>query len=392
MDPLENISDELLSSDGHVTRVVDDYEIVAWLARKRRVSVDVSDRTDRIPRTLSLRTSRGARRTRLGAPAFDRALELSAPEPWALAVFGQSTRRLVKVMVERWGAVVESGTIRLSYAGAGVLPRAEILRTVRAALELARSLSIAPDAIPPALTENARSDPEPHLRERALRALVAEYPEPAVEACRRALTDPEPAVRLIAALSLEVDPTVEATLAELATAWSIAPEIRIDAFERFLEVAAGDAMPVLERALADPVLAERAVHATVRFADPGWTDFLAEVAGDCDDRLRTAIALVLADLGHPKAEVLLLSVPPSSATVVRLAELGSARAIPLLRRVASREARDAIARIRARVGELDGHLAIVGGEQDARGALSEAEAGKISINPGAVSDPRDRRD
>jgi hypothetical protein len=365
--------------DARAHRVVDQYEVVTVLERdRRRVTVEVADLGDRIPRTLSLRRSRGGRRMVVGAPAFDRALELSAPEPWALAVFKQSTRTLAQVMVERWGALIESGLVKLVHASGSRTHDADVLRTVMAAMDLSRALSIAAEQIPEALATNAAEDPEPNFRLRALSVLVEEFPDRSLDACRRALTDPEPASRLVAALTLPPDPTVEGVLANLATSWAITGDIRVDAFERFLEVAA-EPIPVLERALADPVLAERAVHATVRFSDPGWTDFLADVAADCDVRLRTAIALVLSELRHPRAEALLLAVPLGAQAIDRLGEMGTVRALPVLKQVGSKEARAAIERIKARVGNVEGHVALVD-DEDRGGALSEADSGRVSLS------------
>jgi HEAT repeat protein len=366
------------AKDARIFRTIDDYQVVVSLERNRkRAAAEVSDRGERIPRTLSLHRSRGRRRTTIGAPTFDQALELSAPEAWALAIFTPGTRSLVQVMVERWGAVVESGTIKLGHSAVGPVPDSEVLRTLRAALDLARTLSIMPERIAPALARNAAEDPEPRLRERALALLVDRHQELATDACRRALADPEPRVRLIAASSLPADQPVVSALAELATNWGIDPEIRTEAFERFLEIA-DEPMAVLERALADPILAERAVYATCRFAEPSWMDFLAEVSSDCDARLRAAIALVLADLGHARAEALLLEVPRAPGAVERLAEMGTARAIPVLRAMGSRAAEDAIARIKERTGDLSGHVALIEAE-DNRGALSQTEAGRLSL-------------
>src|SRR5687767_15325540 len=104
VDPLDSISAELANlleaqpdREARVARVVDGYEVIATIDRdRRRVTTEVADRAERIPRNLSLHRSRGGRRTPIGAPSFDHALELKAPEAWALAIFKQSTRTLVQ--------------------------------------------------------------------------------------------------------------------------------------------------------------------------------------------------------------------------------------------------------------------------------------------------------
>lgn len=380
--------------DARIVQTVDGYEIVAVLERgRRRVVVEITDRRERIPRTLSLHRSRGHRRTTVGAPSFDRAVELSAPDPWALAVFDQKTRHLVQIMVERWGATVEAGRIKHSLGGGGPTPDREVKRTLRAAMDLARALSVEPERIPERLAENAVEDPEPHLRERALTLLVERHPERAPVPCSVCLDDTEPAVRLVAASALahfaeweaavdseawppESRAAVEGCLAELATNWNIEPEIRLKAFDRFVEVS-DTPLVVLERALADPVLAERAVYATNRITDPGWLDLLFEIYPDCDETLQLAIAVALADAGYPRAELLLLDVAQAPGVAERLAEIGTARAIPVLKNVGTKEAKAAIERIKARVGDLSGNMALA--EDRTVGAVSEADAGQVSM-------------
>jgi HEAT repeat protein len=228
------------------------------------------------------------------------------------------------------------------------------------------------------LLKRATQDPEPRLREQALAELCELSRELAAEACRAALKDPEPRVRLTAASALPADPQVEGVLAELATSWAVEPELRMEAFDRYLTVAERP-LSVMERALADPVLAERAVYATSRFAEPGWLDLLAEVFADCDAQLKAAIAIVFSDLGHAKAEELLLEVPQASGVAERLAEIGTARAIPVLKRIGTMQSIEAIARIRERAGDLAGHVALVEPE-DRSGALSEVDAGRLSLD------------
>ena len=58
--------------------------------------------------------------------------------------------------------------------------------------------------------------------------------------------------------------------------------------------------------------------------------------------------------------------------------MGTARAIPVLRQLRTKESLAAIARIRDRVGALEGHVAIVDAE-DRTGALSQTDAGRLSL-------------
>ena len=59
--------------------------------------------------------------------------------------------------------------------------------------------------------------------------------------------------------------------------------------------------------------------------------------------------------------------------------MGSVRAIPVLRGVASRAARDAIERIKAKSGDLGDRIGLVE-DEDRSGALSQTEAGRLSLD------------
>jgi HEAT repeat protein len=381
-DPIEAVAAELFAGDqdrSEASAVVDGFRISAVIEPGRaRVAVEVT--APGIPETTSLwRRGRSAEATPIGSPAFDRAIEVVGDEAWALAVLRHETRRLAQIMIDRWGATVVRGRVLYAHETAKLSP-AEVIRTMRAALDLARALSMPEAAIPDALAENAIDDPDPGFRERALGCLARIAPSRTPAVARIALDDPEPRVRLVAALALSNalgGGIVTSALSELAATWGHPPEVRVRAFDRLVEL--GPPIDVLERALADPILAERAAEAAKTVGDPSFVELLIDLFDDAGSDLRRTIAFVLADLEHPRAERILLEVAASKGAAERLGRIGTVRSLAVLKRLGTPEASAAIRAITSRTGDVTGDLALV--DDDRAGALSPAPSGRLSFDP-----------
>ena len=282
--------------------------------------------------------------------------------------------------------------------GYGQLP---IAMSIRDRLErLARwarhSESEAP-TIQERLAEKAMHNPDADTRFRALRALRTCYPssEAARHARRAGLDDPAPAVRVEAATRL--GPEGVQTLAAVVRDTRIAGRIRVRAMDR---LAAETPKEVLRRVLFDVAFDPHhdvsigALNRLSTCADDMTAGRIIAMARfrELDAEPMVALANFLGARGGDDAAELclsLLQVRSEPQVIVAAAEAAieigphvAARAMTILkdrpRLHGTREARRALDRLRAAIGDSGrGGLAFTGPE-DGRLSVSEAEKGSVS--------------
>lgn len=137
----------------------------------------------------------------VGLPAFDARYLLKAADPAdLLSRLGARGRDALDRGVGHHGGQVKNGAITIRSKGRLKDP-GQISDQIDAALELASALSDHPGHHADALLRHAFEDPDPRYRHRCLRMLFQDYPRSGAgqEGLRRALIDPSPAVRFLAA-------------------------------------------------------------------------------------------------------------------------------------------------------------------------------------------------
>lgn len=347
------------------------------------------DCADRIPGGIQLTAERpwlGVTKALIGEDVqigdgeFDAAVNVSGPEPIAVAFLGQEARTSIRELIAAGGSV-QQGCIRLDIKG-DMSGRGEIRRAVEWLLELVSGLPHG--TVLQRHCANATGDRYPGVRLRNLRLLAEKFraTEEAKSAALAALADPEPAVRLFAATFVKGGQGLAVLKALLEDA-DISDDLRADAVR-----AAG--------ASRDPSLLG-AVYALVPRRDPA----LAE-----------AVAAALGQFGGADAEHSLLRLMSRDAMEVKRAAatalglLGTVSAVEPLLQLAREGplkeiARDAVRRIQARLGgEAEaGRLSIAAQDAAAGGLSIAADGGELSVAPdetssGSASEgapaPRDR--
>jgi HEAT repeat protein len=311
------------------------------------------------------------------------------PERLALMLLDTETRRLADALAEAgWLAHLhEDGRLEVQVTAKDVPER--IAEALDVTLELARRLR-GSDELPARLARTVRADPLGDLRLRSLQALLETFPRSphARDAASAALQDPRAEVRLHAALVLGSEG--RAVLEELACSERTPDEAAARALR---EVGRGLAVPrlveLLGRARRAPKLATvgACIESLGRAGDPGAAAALAPLLDSGNEEQAAAAARALAEVGGPAAESPLLArvatatASPLVVEVVRaLGRVGSAAAVPLLRRAGerledgevSRAALQAIAEIQSRLTDAaPGQL-----------SLSSADAGQVSLAGG----------
>jgi hypothetical protein len=150
---------------------------------------------------LTIRTQ-GTSGLETGDPVFDRTFRVAGPRAAVLAAMSAATRRALLQLAQRgevrsWTVGVAAGTLRLD-----VIAQGSPVEVARAALAVAALLA-EPADVPAGLLDNVRRDPQPGARLQSLRALRRDHAgqESTAAAVSSALLDPDPEVRLEAALA-----------------------------------------------------------------------------------------------------------------------------------------------------------------------------------------------
>lgn len=339
---------------------------------------------------LGPRLHRGAE---IGDPEFDPRFVVSGDAATSAVVLGLAVRtQLVRVARSGYRVHVASGVLRLHVSKR---PRLDaVLDPVQVASQLAGALC---DALggPGALAAHLDTEPHPRVRAWQLRMLLLHHPAPAVaEGVARALSDPDPEVRLVAGRHARNVDTLCDVISEEA---AIPLRLRRQALEAMVTISRAALLRGVEAALAGPeapglaeAVGEAVVQARLGEATEAILTFLRRSHGSGTGILLPA----LADVGDHRAlgqleEALAVEHAPTQRHAIRgLARIGTVSAVPALRRLAgrrlamtalSREARQAIKAIQERVRNAEpGGLTVA--ELGSRGELSEAPLdGGVSV-------------
>jgi HEAT repeat protein len=304
-----------------------------------------------------------------GDEAFDAAVNVSGPEPIAVAFLGQEARTSVSELLAAGGSV-RQGCIHLESKGA-MSGEGDI----RWAAELLLGLvSVLPGGtMLEHVLANATGDGNPGVRLRNLKLLAEKFrsEEETKRAALAALADPEPAIRLFAATFVKGGQGL-AVLKELLENAAVPDDVRVDA-----------------------------VRAAGASRDPALLELLYALVPKRDPALAAAVATALGQLGKAEAETSLLRLMSRESTEVKRAAaaalglLGTVRAVePLLQLAAGplgETARDAVRRIQARLGgdAQAGRLSVAAQDAAAGGLSIAAEGGELSVaeDDKAAEDP-----
>jgi HEAT repeat protein len=324
-----------------------------------RVTVDTRDR---IPKWIELRAEAAwsgvakvftGEDILTGDQEFDAAVNVSGQEPVAAALLGEQTRRSVRRLISSGGGV-RQGCLYLEKEGRMSEP-GEIRDAVGMLVKFASDLPAGKPA--ERLLANATSDRIPGVRLQNLRLLDKWFrtEEETRRGAERALSDPEPSIRLLAA-----------TL-----------------------VPAGQGAPVLKGLLEDPAIADDVLRDAVRAAgaakDASLLAPLYALVPRHDPALAEAVATALGQLGDAEAENALLrllgrdDVEVKRAAAAALGLVGTIRAVePLLllaKGPVAGTARDAVRRIQAKLGDAESGRLSIAEQEAAVGGLSIAAGG-----------------
>jgi hypothetical protein len=346
----------------------------------------------------------------IGDEGFDARVELPNMDARACAALSADAREQLRPLIELGGSV-QQGQIRYEVAYSEAQDRRWLIVQLGALAELAELLSVSRESVHDRLSENALRDPSAGVRLRNLCFLVeptTRTPRALLESTARALlTDPDSAVRLLAAAQLgpEGGPVFLALLSDPDRE----AESRIEAL-RALDASGALGPELLERVLrTEPTeLVCETLSIIARRCLSGLSAQVVACTHSSDEKVREAAATALGRVAAPGVEQALLRLlsDPSAevqrASAESLAAVGSVRAVePLLplaegvgRAQLRRAARAAIGRIQGRLGNVEaGRVSLTEGHE-LSGAVDvlgpeAAQGGELSL-PGdrAVSRPR----
>lgn len=163
-----------------------------------RITVEPEDLSRKL--FVASRASRTARRSSgIGDPSFDAAFYCVGRDPDFVAALDRATRSSLLRLRGR----IQIAAGRVTHHAPGLFgDPAALAARVLAVTEIAQALVVIPTV--EVLAARATQDPEPRVREMALRHLTRDAPDQAVTTatCRRALADPDASVRARAAIHL----------------------------------------------------------------------------------------------------------------------------------------------------------------------------------------------
>lgn len=349
------------------------------------------------------RRLRGAREIEVGDAPFDAAFALSGVPAHVRARLDAKTRALLL----RLDQVLEDLRVteqELTCHVALHLAQPELTHLLRSLLELAEGLTDQA-GVPARLAAIVRADPLPEVRMQCLLTLVRECADHAAtrQVLGEACVDAHPQVRLRAAMALGERGTE--TLLALARDGDVTDELSARAVRALGQRGAASWLKLLKGALAAERF-ETARACIARLGESAQAEAVAPLGALVTTR-STALAAAAADalgaLGRPEAEGPLVaalrrdSEPLAAAAARALGRCASVAVVPELRaldqrpheRDTRRAAREAIARIQARVsGATPGQVSLATADAG-RLSLMTGEAGQVTLAPpnGEASPP-----
>jgi hypothetical protein len=342
--------------------------------------------------------ARGDLPVETGDGPFDRALYVRGRPLVARALLDAQTRALALAAIGGGSlgrdAIVgfAGGLLTAELAGEWSEDTRQRVEGARGLVALAHRLEES-DAEEERLSRVARTDPLPRVRELALETLVEAAPgHTATEkALRRACDDPDPALRLRAAL-LCGGKAGRRTLHALAGRGDVPDEVSaaaVDELEGQLSV--DDLRAMLATAPRGRAKTDAAIVRALAKRGPGVAPALVAAFPRFDDDVAAAAAEALEAAGSPEAEDALIAAAARPDAAVRVAvahalgALGSVRSVPVLRELEGdggavlRAAREAVVAIQSRIDHAStGQLALADG---GAGEVSLAEGdGRVSLD------------
>jgi HEAT repeat protein len=336
-----------------------------------------------------------------GDEAFDQALYVRGQALVARALLDADTRALCLAAIcgrtlGRGAAVaVAEGVLSAELAGEWSEDTPQRVEGARVLVALAHRLE-EPDAKEERLSRIARTDALPRVRQLALETLADAAPahELTGRALRRACDDPDPAIRLRAALLAGGKPARRA-LRALAERTDVPDEVSATTVDEIGgRMAVADLGAMLGSALrARPKTDLAAVRALARGGPAVVPTLVAALPRLADDAVAAA-AEVLRAIGVRGAESALIAAVARPDATVRIAvahalgALGSVRAVPVLRGLEA-DGGDVRSAARAAVAAIQSRL---GGASSGQLALAEPDGGHLALAEGdgrLTLDPRD---
>ncbi len=330
----------------------------------------------------------GVREIEIGDESFDKAFFVDGPTQLVFALLDAHVRRRLLSANEMSRLEIARGELRAEMYDSEV--SAVLFLFLDAGRRIARPIDLGR-----CLAANAQLDPEPGVRLRNLRLLARELPgDPqTLEILRTACSDPDPEVRLRAAIELGDEGR--------AILLALAEGVEDDLCSAPAVTLLGRELPPERlRAILIRALRWRRIQTALacleglgRHASPATVETLAKVLAREKGELAHAAAVALGATGSPAAEPPLILALQRESLDVRvaaadaLARVGSAAAVLPLKEAAERSddgelrraARQAIAEIQSRVkGASPGQLSLTGAEAGQL-SLARAEAGQLSL-------------
>ena len=335
---------------------------------------------------------------RTGDSKFDSAVYVRGDPAEIISLLDEQTRGLIMDFSCGWTGMVAAGLLEVLTPGI-CTDSARIIKKAQVTVDLARQLARPPSEAAKRLAHNAQNDPVPDVRLTNLKTLAARYPESKElkNTAIKALKEESPAIRLVA--GRHAGSQGYRVLLELAGSTEIPEPIRMEAIHL---MSIGKASKKESVAVLRNILKDHSSTQAIRLAaidglgnrfDRGCLDLLVEQLAYSDEVLTPAIARALGKIDHPESETHLLRMlvfkHPETQRIASqwLGEIGSIKAVePLLLctegdadRQTKKAAREAIAMIQSRLGDVDaGSLSLIS-TPEGEGALSMAEqAGQLS--------------
>jgi hypothetical protein len=318
----------------------------------------------------------------VGEPGFDQNVVARGVPAVVLAVLDAETRQSLRALA-RLGGIVNAGEVQVTVSARA--PTAELVRTVKCAVRVARRLDLRGRTVETDLLRRIRHDPVAEVRARCAAALLERAPEsPEAEAAWTAATrDSAAQVRLVA---LAHGGEAFEPLTAMAGDTHAGDAERAEALRLLCERYPGKgAERAITTALGDPRLQGPALECAARVALPVATllgldapnpRLLAAALGNTGEPSATERLIELLSGDDETAEVAaraLGRVGTPAALAVLKARLGLMSTAPMREAVLA-----AVARLERRVAQLpEGGLALVDADET-EGALSAVKAGGLS--------------